>query len=410
MRFRWALAALLPGAFLPREALAEVHVYGTEIKGQPVQVALFGFASPRLSVQEHDDRPQVQFAPNPAFTMFRSRLGVAGRLSNRAELRFEIEMGKDFTQAMDAYVEGSPLVDPMATVSIRFGQFRVPFSRQNLIPSGSFQLPDPAYWVTPKYVVDRDIGAMVIGRFWSERIKLSAGVWNGNEPGRGQTINTDGSFLWAGRLEVSPFGAPPNHEGDLRDDLERKRPAIVAGGGAMWNTQEDKHYDRLYVGGDIGVWWQGASLYGEIYRRTDKPNCVAAGDKGTPCARGVVPPAPITAEGWNIQLGYFPHLPWIHEHIEIVGRVQRFDPYVEVKKPGADAGERELDQSNPTWGYMGYQVGLNVFPLDWGHNLKVQASYEIRNELKKCLAGQAGNACTGFINNNLFLLQGTVGF
>ncbi len=93
-----------------------------------------------------------------------------------------------------------------------------------------------------------------------------------------------------------------------------------------------------------------------------------------------------------------------------MGRVQRFDPYVEVTAPGADAGERELDQSNPTWGYMGYVVGLNVFPLSWGHNFKVQASYEIRNETKRCLTGQSGKACTGFIGNNLFLLQGTVGF
>lgn len=410
MRCPWALCALLLGASVSRTAAAEVHVLETEIKGQPVAVGLYGFASPRFSFQEQDKRETVQFTPNPAFTLFRSRLGVTASLSHRAELRFELEMGKDFTQGMDAYIEGAPLVDKMATVSIRLGQFRVPFSRQNLTSSGSLQLPDPAYFATSKYVVDRDIGAMVIGRFWEDRIRLSAGVFNGNEPGRGQTLNTDGSFLWAGRLEVSPFGTPPAHEGDLRDEKARRKPAVVVGGGAMWNTQEDKHYDRLYIGGDAGAWFQGASLYAEIYRRTDKPSCVAAGEKGTACPAGAVPPAPITGEGWNIQLGYFPHLPWVHDHVEIVGRVQRFDPYVEVTEPGADAGERELDQSNPTWGYMGYVVGLNVFPLSWGHNFKVQASYEIRNETKRCLAGQSGKGCTGFINNNLFLLQGTVGF
>ena len=142
---------------------AEVHVFEGEIKGAPVTVGVYGFAAPRFAAQEHDDRPQVQFTPNPAFTLQRARLGVDGKLSDRAELRFEMEIGKDFVQGIDAYVEGSPLVDPRATVTIRFGQFRVPFSRQNLLSSGSLQLPDAAYFVTPKYVVDRDIGAMVIG-------------------------------------------------------------------------------------------------------------------------------------------------------------------------------------------------------------------------------------------------------
>ena len=228
MRSPWALCALLLGASVSRSALAEVHVFQTEIKGQPVAVGLYGFASPRFSLQENDRRKEVQFTPNPAFTLFKSRLGVTASLSNRAELRFELEMGKDFTQGMDAYIEGAPVVDKMATVSIRLGQFRVPFSRQNLLSSGSLQLPDPAYFATAKYVVDRDIGAMVIGRFWEDRIRLSAGVFNGNEPGRGQTLNTDGSFLYAGRLEVSPFGKPPAHEGDVRDEKARRdRKSVV---------------------------------------------------------------------------------------------------------------------------------------------------------------------------------------
>ena len=92
-----------------------------------------------------------------------------------------------------------------------------------------------------------------------------------------------------------------------------------------------------------------------------------------------------------------------------MARVEQFDPYIEVQHPGLDAGERDLDQANPTWGYLGYSSGSTCFRL-WGHNLKLQASYEVRNELKRCLAGQSGGGCTGFIKNNLFLLQGTVGF
>jgi hypothetical protein len=409
MRCRAALCALLL-AFLPRAAAADVRVFDSEVKGLPVHVDLYGFAAPRLAVQENDTRPEVEFTPNPAFTLARARLGVIGALSDRAELRFEMELGKDFSQGIDAYIEGKPFVHPMATVGVRFGQFRVPFSRQNLIRSSDFQLPDPAYFVTAKYLVDRDIGAMVLGRFWRERIRLSAGIFNGNDPGRGQTINVDPFFLYAARLEVAPLAPPPRFEGDLRDEEERHKIAVLAGGGVMFNTIDAKHYNRFYVGGDAGVWFEGASLYAEIYRREDRANCFDDASKGAVCPAGISSPPPITAEGWNIQAGYFPHLPWVHQHVEIVARVERFDPYVEVTQPGHDAGERDLDQSNPTWGYLGYVFGLNVFPLSWGHNLKVQASYEIRNELKRCLVGQSGSGCTGYINNNLFLLQGTVGF
>jgi len=412
MHCRWAASALLvfAAALAAEPAAADVRVVDTEVKGTRVAVDLFGFAAPRFAVSENDNRPQVNYTPNPAFTLNRARLGVIGTVSNRAELHFEMELGRDFAQGIDAYIEGYPLVHPMATVGIRLGQFRVPFSRQNLISSGALQFPDAAYFVTSKYVVDRDIGAMAIGKFWNERIRLSGGVFNGNEPGRGQTLNADAFFLYAARLEVAPFGAPPRFEGDLRTGDARHKPSLLVGGGFMLNTLEAKHYERLYVGGDVSVWFEGASLYAEIYRRTDRPNCADDASKGPLCPTGTSAPAPITAEGFNIQAGYFPHLPWIHEHVEVIARVERLDPYVEVTQPGADAGERDLDQSNPTWGYMGYVFGLNLFPLSWGHGLKLQGSYEIRNELKRCLQGQSGSGCTGYINNNLFLLQGTVGF
>ncbi len=104
----------------------------------------------------------------------------------------------------------------------------------------------------------------------------------------------------------------------------------------------------------------------------------------------------------------------MREHLELpVFRVEYFDPAMDVKNPTGDSGARDLNQTNPTWGYIGYVIGANYF-LNHKHTLKAQASYEIRNETKQCLQGQVlgstTNGCTGYIANNLFVAQITAGF
>jgi hypothetical protein len=129
-----------------------------------------------------------------------------------------------------------------------------------------------------------------------------------------------------------------------------------------------------YHGVDAAASWRGASIYGELYYHTDDP-VVAAGAS-----------ASVKQIGANGQVGYFPPIPWVEEHVEVVGRVQYIDPNIGVNQPAPDSGSRELDGANPTWG--------NLF-FDRGHDLEVQATYEIRNETKPCLAGQSRAQCPG---------------
>jgi hypothetical protein len=94
-------------------------------------------------------------------------------------------------------------------------------------------------------------------------------------------------------------------------------------------------------------------------------------------------------------------------------RFQRFDPNQEESEPGP--GD-DLTASNPVQGFQGLGFGLNWF-AHRGHGAKIQAYYELRNELKKCLAGQRkpdlsppDAGCTGFVKNNVFFLQATASF
>jgi hypothetical protein len=378
--------------------MADVEVFNLDAPKIPkLSLSLYGWVQPRFTSQQSDERPGVNLSPNPAFTVQRARLGTIARLGKWGRAQFEIDVAKEFTQALDAFVVLTPIDEEWATLNLQFGQFRVPFSRQNLLPSRTFQLPDVAYFVAPKFLVDRDIGAMVSSELFKKRAKVSAGVFNGNDPGRGQAINSDPYFLFAARVEASPLGPAPRFEGDVRPLDERQNFLFTVGGGAMRTRFEDKHFYRSYYGVDAAAWWRGASIYGEFYYHTDDP-IVATGAS-----------ASVKQIGVNGQVGYFPPIPWVEEHLELVGRVEYIDPNVSVKQPASDSGSRELDGANPTWGYLGLVFGGNLF-FDRGHDLKVQATYEIRNETKACLAGQSGAQCAGAIANNLFITQITAGF
>lgn len=394
-----ALAVAVTGILAAaRPASAEVTVFETK-KRWDFKVDLYGWVQPRFTYQEADERPQIDLHPNPAFTVQRARLGARAWLGKWARTQIEVDFAREVSNPIDAFVVFSPLHEPIASVNLQIGQFRVPFSRQNLLQSRNLQLPDLAYFVNSRFIVDRDIGAMLWGDLFDRRGYWAVGVFNGNEPGRGQTQNSDRYFLFAGRLEISPLGAPPRFEGDMRPLEEQRRPVVTLGGSAMRNRFEDKHFLRSYVGADLGAWWYGASIYGEVYYHVDEP-LITSGPNATTMVKQL---------GWNVQAGYFLPLPWVREHVEIVGRIQRIDPNIGVTQPANDNGARDLDQSNPTWGYMGFVLGANVF-LNHDHDFKLQASYEIRNETKRCLEGQSGDGCTGYIDNNLFVVQATAGF
>jgi hypothetical protein len=381
-------------------AAADVTVFEAP-KVADFRLDMYGWIQPRLAVQEHDDRPGVNFDPNPAFTVQRARMGTVATMGPWARAQVELELAGQFASTLDAYVVLSPVHEKVASLNLTVGQFRVPFSRQNLLPSVGYQLPDTAYFVASSFIVDRDIGGMIWSELFEGRLKLEIGMFNGNVPARGQTVKTDPDFLYAARLEVAPFGKAPRFEGDLRPLGMQHRFLMTLGASAMKHKANELNWDRNWVGADLAAYWEGASLYGEFYYHVDSP---------LPAMPGAMAVQGVRQIGFNVQVGYFPPIPWVREHLEPAFRVEYFDPAIDVTHPNGDSGSRDLNQSNPTWGYLGYVVGLNYF-LNHRHTLKAQVSYEIRDETKPCLQGQTTQTgCTGTINNNLFLAQITAGF
>jgi hypothetical protein len=380
-------------------AHADVTVYTAPPDKVDLRLDLYGFLQPRFQWQESDNRPTVDLHPTPAFLIQRARLGTVGYFGKFARVQFEIDVAHETSDPLDLYLVVTPINEPMVVLGLQAGQFRVPFSRQNLLSSMNLQFADVAYFVASQFIVDRDIGAQIFGDLFRERVRWYVGMFNGNDPAKGVTVNSDPYFLFAGRIELSPLGPVPRFEGDLRSTEDRHRFVFTVDGSAMRNHFDDKHVTRSYVGADTALYWEGASLYSEFFYHVDQP-LFKTGPNATTEVRQI---------GWNVQAGYFPPIRWVKDHVEAVARVEYIDPDIEVKKPTNDSGSRELTGANPTWGYTGYLFGANLF-YDYGHRLKLQGNYEIRNENKPCLLGQTGSQCTGAIKNNLFVLQLSGGF
>lgn len=432
MTFRHIAAVLTCGAALAcsASASAEVRVWEKDpAKGDddvPVlSVDVFGWVQPRFTWEQHDTRePKYQWEPAPGFRIRRARLGTRAELTSWASANLELDLATDQARPLDGYLT----LTPMSELRVTAGQFRVPFSRQNLVSSRARQLPDPAYFVTPKFMIERDQGAMIWGELLDGRLNYYAAAFNG--AGAGQQENIDPYFLIAARLEVAPLGKLPGFESDVRPVAQRIAPLVGMGIGAMNNCVQTDDLRRTYLGADVAAFWRGFSLYAEVFQRTDKTMQAKSSLTGLSgdsilgvCRRRAKAgdePAKMNQEvvkvvGYNLQAGAFLPLRWFEDHLELVARHQSLDPNTHVSQPDSF----DLTATNPTQGYQTIELGVNWFlgglrpkapRAGAAHNAKIQATYEIRNETKKCMAGQTEPGCTGYINNNVLIVQATGGF
>src|SRR5262249_25756607 len=136
MRYRRAIflaTSLLLGAFcMAGQAQGDVRIFEQNDEAGERTFDLYGWVQPRFTVQQNDVRPPyVDFEPNPAFTVRRARFGGIAWMNGWIKAQFELEAAAPSVNALDAYVFASPIPE----IGLTVGQFRVPFSRQNLLPS-----------------------------------------------------------------------------------------------------------------------------------------------------------------------------------------------------------------------------------------------------------------------------------
>jgi phosphate-selective porin OprO and OprP len=91
----------------------------------------------------------------------------------------------------------------MGKFRIVFGQYKVPFGRQQLISSGNQQFVDRSL-VSDEFLRGRDIGVSVQGAVWSNKLEYRVGMFNGN--GLTRPSNDNDRFQYNARLMWQPNG------------------------------------------------------------------------------------------------------------------------------------------------------------------------------------------------------------
>ncbi|HET6204224.1 MAG TPA: porin [Planctomycetota bacterium] len=162
-------------------------------------------------------------------------------------------------------------------LQIRAGQYKVPFSRQELVSAFRQQFVDRSF-VTDLFAPGREPGVMVHGGLSEGMFEYALGGFNGD----GQNVNTndDNALRWAARVAVNPLGPVPYSEGDLDRTQE---PRIGIGANFFHNpvraVSPDVDVDAF---GFDGVFFlQGLSVQGEWFvRRSDADTGPTATDVG----------------------------------------------------------------------------------------------------------------------------------
>src|SRR5690554_5014837 len=294
------------------------------------------------------------------------RFGLGGHLIRRSlTYRLQLNLSTLIHQGGQGNKE-SPLYDAYFNyasrddLSIRVGQFFVPFNKLRTISDWALQLGARSIAVR-EFSLHRDLGVRFgADRLFGERspIALQLGLFGGD--GTNDYLWRKPGALVVSRLEIRPFGA---FDDELDGDLKRREePALAIGAAFAANLNASKHQSNsgqrlsegtrhfLHASADLIFKWRGFAFQSEvILRRATPPTSSAAAER--------------TRDGYGAtaQLSYALPSP-----LEFVGRIFTIEAFSDADPDfvaSVERGGRELG------------VGVNYYLR--GHYLKVQSDYAV---------------------------------
>jgi hypothetical protein len=265
-----------------------------DISVQRARLWFKGFAfDPNLKYEiQFDVAGGLSRPPNAAGTGFDSADTSLDRL---AELRY-------------AYVDWQ-ICDTKPWYNLKAGQFKVPYSRQQMTSSGKQEFVDRAV-TDAAFSPSFSPGVMFWGTRGGEKEDVweyYAGVFDGSSAigiVEGANIqNNDDGLLYAGRLAVNPFGGLAYSECDFRKPPEWCKLLMAFGVNGYYHQDNNRsaaldNFDDWGVGVDAAAAWRGWFAEAELHYRNDaQPN---ANDD-------------VDVLGWNAQVGYM----LVPQHFEV---------------------------------------------------------------------------------------------
>ncbi|HEY2797292.1 MAG TPA: porin [Thermoanaerobaculia bacterium] len=187
------------------------------------------------------------------FKLFLSGFALDPRLTWRFQAAFE-------STAANRYLDDAWLNWKFSdAISVQGGQYKTPFSRDELYNDGVIQFPERAL-ATDSFKPSRDIGVMLAGNFLKNQFAYQAGVFGGE----GQnTVRPSEHVMPMLRLVWNPIGEMGQGEPDVQN---HKDPALSFGAAGFHNTLKktsDTDFDALPLNyaGSAGWLGRGAKLF-----------------------------------------------------------------------------------------------------------------------------------------------------
>jgi phosphate-selective porin OprO and OprP len=308
------------------------------------QLKLSGYTQTRYQALDEPNKKD-------GFDIRRARLDLTGNFTPYFSFRLLTEFA-DKPKIMDAYAE----VKFNDYFNLTIGQFRVPFSIENLTPVRVFELIDFSQAVDAmvsrnKDVIGnqngRDIGIQLGGAIWKKGantlVEYRIGVVNGSGINIADTANEGKDIV--GRLVINPVKGL-SFGGSYYNGWGK---AIKPG-----STYKGKSQPRSRFGFEANYTGSRISARGEYIQGVDGETDRA---------------------GWYTWVGYY----IIRQKLQVVGKYDTFDP------------DKSMEDNIST----NYVIGANFNFNTWS---RLQAFYTFREE-----QGEA-------VNNNYFSVQFQIGF
>lgn len=321
----------------------------SQLADQPFTARPFGYLIPSFSPIPHGaDQPTA----DDGF-MLEARLG--------AEAKLDLGGGGLMGSLIEVDLSPSPVLKdafafyrPAPFLRFDLGQFKVPYSIDFLASDTRRLLP--ATPLITRDMVGRDVGFMMTVSLPVKGVTLAraqVAAFNGEGPNQLQDV--DQHYLYAVRATITPFGA-------RNKPFEGSDGSLYLGLGGGWlNNRVDEGAQRINeFGGDLQFAWNVLSIQGEFLYGTHAFD--AGGDYHE-------------IGGYGTLSAFIP-LPWVKDHVQLVGRFGQSEPNDQVV--GSNAGSASTATRE-------YTVGLNLywFPSPGPFNdVKLQAAWSHFDELE----------------------------
>ncbi len=287
------------------------------------------------------------------------------------QFEFADTSGEDDNKIKDAIIE----VNRHHLASVRVGQFKVPFSLQQLTSSGSQEFVDRAI-TDPKFAPGRDQGLVFHGRIESRTFGYEVGAFNGSAESRGQD---DEGLMYAGRVVWDPLG-----EYKLSESASDHPEEAVLHFGLSGRTGEatrglidpgifEDPPNETAFGFEAAWKWERLFATGEYFTMTNETLDLSAVDPNDPNTFGLVSDGPdVDSTGLLAQIGVMV----VPKEVEVAVRYAQVDP-------DEDTGDDNVTEARVVFGYYWNRHSLkfqaDAGTITWGENFSGIASAARRN-------------------------------